>query len=479
MSHRPEQLLRIQRSRFGRDLVVVSATGAVDLVTATVLEEALTSGTAPGEGLVADLSGVEFCGAAGVRVLLAAAERAQAHGVRFAVVASSALTRVFRLTGAEPALKPLASVTDAVRQLTRPPDPARAGGVSLAPVVAQSTRLLRLTGAVHDGSADDLVRSVRDALGGADAGTPVVLDLRGLDTLTTRGAGVLLSPRLRDRFDVRLLIRARGEVARLLEIADPAGVVPRFTDLEAALGGRVEDAETWPAQFEELTRVLVGDTTVVAALRHVVDAAEQVVAGADLVSVTLQSADGVYSTPVGTGPMATALDQVQYRSGLGPCLTAAAPGAPGLVVSDDLRVEDRWPSFAAAAASHGYQAIISTTLSPGGGSPGLTGALNVYSRRPHGLTTADRHAALLLATHASLALAHAAAAELAELERTHLLRAISSRDVIGQAKGILMARQKISADEAFDLLRRTSQHRNVKLVDLATILAGRQTELDH
>jgi AmiR/NasT family two-component response regulator len=43
-----------------------------------------------------------------------------------------------------------------------------------------------------------------------------------------------------------------------------------------------------------------------------------------------------------------------------------------------------------------------------------------------------------------------------------------------------MARQKISADEAFDLLHRTSQHRNMKLVDLATILIGRQTELgDH
>jgi anti-anti-sigma factor len=478
---RPEQVLRIQRSRLGRNLVV-SVSGDLDLATASLLKEALTSGTAPGDGLVADLSAVDFCGAAGVRVLLVAAERTRGHGGRFAVVASPALTRVFRLLGAEKSLNPMASVTDARRDLAEVPaqaDPARTGGVRVDPVVAGSAHLLRLTGTVHDGTADDLLRSVREAVGGAVAGTPVVLDLRGLDTLTARGAGALLGSELRDRFDVRLLTRARGEVTRLLEIADPAGAVPRFTGLEAALTGRGEEAEVWPAQFEALTRALLGDTTVAAALRHVVDAAEHVVAGADLVSVTLQTPDGAYSTPVETGPMATALDQVQYSSGLGPCLSAAAPGAPDFVSSDDLRVEDRWPSFAAAAASHGYQAIMSTTLRPGGESPGLTGALNLYSRRPHGLTTADRHAALLLATHASLALAHATTAELAELDRAHLRRAISSRDVIGQAKGVLMARQGISAEEAFDLLRRTSQKLNVKLIEVATTLVGRQTDRDH
>ncbi|MDT7798847.1 MAG: hypothetical protein QOI78_2280, partial [Actinomycetota bacterium] len=65
-----------------------------------------------------------------------------------------------------------------------------------------------------------------------------------------------------------------------------------------------------------------------------------------------------------------------------------------------------------------------------------------------------------------------------ELEATHLRKAVESRDVIGQAKGILMQRRGITADEAFDVLRRASQELNVKLADLARTLADRHTELD-
>lgn len=108
----------------------------------------------------------------------------------------------------------------------------------------------------------------------------------------------------------------------------------------------------------------------------------------------------------------------------------------------------------------------------------LSGALNVYSRRAGGLSEQDRHPALLLATHASLAVAYAHATELADIHQAHLHKAIDSRDVIGQAKGILMHRQRISADEAFALLDRTSQEINVKLVDLARTLTDRHEELD-
>ncbi|WP_239154848.1 ANTAR domain-containing response regulator [Amycolatopsis sp. FDAARGOS 1241] len=106
------------------------------------------------------------------------------------------------------------------------------------------------------------------------------------------------------------------------------------------------------------------------------------------------------------------------------------------------------------------------------------GALNVYSRTTNGLDKADRDALLLLATHASLALATTDAVTRAELEVAHLRKAIASRDVIGQAKGIIMARRGVSADEAFDLLRHTSQDLNIKLAELARTLTDRHTELD-
>lgn len=226
-------------------------------------------------------------------------------------------------------------------------------------------------------------------------------------------------------------------------------------------------------QFESLTRALVGATTVADALQHIVDTAGLVVAGADLVSVTVRAPDGTFYTPARTAPVASELDQVQYRAGDGPCLDAASPDGPGYVASDDLSTETRWPEFSAAASGHGYGAIISTELVPAAKPMALSGALNIYSREPHGLSRTDRHTALLFATHGALALAHAHASELADLQRAQLRQAIDTRDVIGQAKGILMNRQGITADEAFELLRRTSQDLNMKLVDVARALAAR------
>lgn len=231
-------------------------------------------------------------------------------------------------------------------------------------------------------------------------------------------------------------------------------------------------------QFESLTRALVSATTVADALQHIVDMAGMVVTGADLVSVTVRAPDGTFYTPARTAAVATELDQVQYKAGDGPCVDAARPDGPGYVASDDLSTETRWPQFSAAASGHGYGAIIATELVPAAGADSLSGALNIYSREPHGLSRTDRHTALLFATHGALSLAHARTSELADLRRAQLRRAIDTRDVIGQAKGILMNRQGITADEAFALLRRTSQDLNIKLVDVARALAAGHAELD-
>ncbi len=85
---------------------------------------------------------------------------------------------------------------------------------------------------------------------------------------------------------------------------------------------------------------------------------------------------------------------------------------------------------------------------------------------------------MLLATHASLALASTRAVTRGQLLADQLNRALDSRDAIGQAKGILMARRGINAEEAFDVLRRTSQDLNVRLRDLAVTLITRHDELD-
>jgi hypothetical protein len=148
------------------------------------------------------------------------------------------------------------------------------------------------------------------------------------------------------------------------------------------------------------------------------------------------------------------------------------------VTCDDLRSDTRWPEFAVAAAAHGYRSIVATELLPAAEPGEPSGTLTLYSRRAGGLSQADRDTALLLAMHGSLALAHVRTAELADLAQTQLRQAVDTRDVIGQAKGILMNRQGVTADQAFDLLRRISQELNVKLVDIARTLTERHGELD-
>ncbi|MEU4252926.1 ANTAR domain-containing protein [Amycolatopsis sp. NPDC026612] len=230
-------------------------------------------------------------------------------------------------------------------------------------------------------------------------------------------------------------------------------------------------------QFATLTAKLLDTTTVAGALENVVRTALAVVPGADLVSVTLLGPEGSFHTPVETDDVATVLDQVQYRLHEGPCVDAARSPGPAVAISDDLSVERKWPRFGPLAAQRGVSSVVSTALLPSSRSPQLNGALNVYSKSPRGLDATDREIALLLASHASLALAATHAVTTAELQTAHLRKALESRDVIGQAKGILMQRQGIGAEEAFDILRRTSQELNVKLVKLAETLTTRHTEL--
>lgn len=232
------------------------------------------------------------------------------------------------------------------------------------------------------------------------------------------------------------------------------------------------------ARFADLTKVLLDTDNVAGVLTRVLYAAGEMIPGTDLVSVTLRSQDGTFHTPAETAPMATELDDLQYQVGHGPCVDSAEKSGPAYVRSDDLAVEPLWPTFGPAAAGRGYLSVLSTSLMPDAAPPRVSGALNVYSRRRSAFTDDARDRALLLAAHASLALATTRAVERADLERAQLRRALDSRDVIGQAKGILMHRRGIDADAAFELLRRTSQELNVKLADLARTFADRHTELE-
>ena len=232
-------------------------------------------------------------------------------------------------------------------------------------------------------------------------------------------------------------------------------------------------------QFATLTRTLLHTESVADALDLVMRTTHAIIPDADLVSISLRASDGRLHTPLETNPVGTELDELQNLHNEGPCLDAAREDGVAYTHSGDLATSPDWPHFGPAAADLGFRSVLSTALVVESEPPRLSGAMNIFARKPGRLgdeLTRDR--ALLLATHASLALAHTSAVRLAELREAHLRKALETRDVIGQAKGILMGRRGISAEEAFDLLRRTSQDLNIKLADLAHTLAARHTELD-
>ena len=158
------------------------------------------------------------------------------------------------------------------------------------------------------------------------------------------------------------------------------------------------------------------------------------------------------------GEDAIELDRLQHELTEGPCLEAARHDGP--VRSLDLSMETRWPSFCEAAVR---QSPVRGVLSFHITDHPVPTALNLYTRRPGAFGDEALSLGALFATHASVLMAHADSSHRAATLKTAL---ITSRQ-IGAAVGILMAAHRMTEPEAFDLLRRTSNHLNRKLRDLA------------
>lgn len=207
--------------------------------------------------------------------------------------------------------------------------------------------------------------------------------------------------------------------------------------------------------------MLLSEQTIPDLLRKVLDVAVTAVEGVDAATVTVLSAtDSGFATVSATDDSARSVDEVQYQGG-GPCVAAA-------VESTEVRIElpdaDQWARFSAAALSAGYHAVWSLPLAAGGSS---VGSLNLYAGRTAPWLAGTGQTARLLGHQAEAVLA--SAMELARSEQLNvtLRRALETRTVIGQAQGVLMARQHIGSEEAFDILRRASQRTNRKVRDIA------------
>ena len=190
-------------------------------------------------------------------------------------------------------------------------------------------------------------------------------------------------------------------------------------------------------------------------LETIVHAALRLVPGADEGSVSLVLARRRVEAQAASSDLPRAVDALQEEVGQGPCLDAVFERHT--VSVPDLATETRWPEFSRRACRLGAGSMLSFQLYVEGDN---LGALNLYGRRAGAFSETSAAVGELFASHAAVAYS-------AALRESALERALASRQLVGQAQGILMERGRLTADQAFAQLTRASQDRNVKLHEIA------------
>lgn len=224
-----------------------------------------------------------------------------------------------------------------------------------------------------------------------------------------------------------------------------------------------ESAELTVALTTDLStvaRALFAAGDVSATLQAVVDLATATVDGCDFASIFVGDPTDA-GRPIVTDSVVARIDELQRQTGEGPCIDAARDGQP--VYVDDLTSDDRWPGFGPMVADSGIRCLLAFPLS----STGSFGVLNLSASFPGAFGATDRAKGVIFATLAELALTGAQTHEDEDRRADNLHQALVTRELIGRAEGILMERERITSTQAFDILRRASQHLNVKLKEVA------------
>lgn len=208
-------------------------------------------------------------------------------------------------------------------------------------------------------------------------------------------------------------------------------------------------------RMAELARLVASPRKVDDVLSDVTAEVLTLIPDTDAAGILFVGKGGQFESVAGTSDLPHRLDEMQMKYREGPCLQAALDDL--IVRTDDFRTESRWPMYSAAAVELGVLSGLSFKLYT---SSQTAGALNLFSLREHAFGSEAETIGAVLA-------AHAAAAILASRQSEQLESALSTRDRIGQAKGIIMERYNVDDVAAFDMLRKLSQDSNTKLVEVA------------
>lgn len=219
-------------------------------------------------------------------------------------------------------------------------------------------------------------------------------------------------------------------------------------------GGGFAGKDELAVALSGFARTTQQQTDLHSTLVEIVRAAIELVPGCDEASISVVLGRKKARSEAASGQLPILLDELQEAVG-GPCMDAAYEQETVRVA--DMATEQRWPRFTQGALEAGAAGMLSFQLYVEGDN---LGALNLFSRTAGAFGDESEHIGLMLASHAAVAYAGAN-------QRDRLTRAVDTRELIGQAQGILMERHKLTGELAFALLVRTSQARNVKLREIA------------
>ncbi|MFB6552492.1 GAF and ANTAR domain-containing protein [Streptomyces sp. NPDC056405] len=214
----------------------------------------------------------------------------------------------------------------------------------------------------------------------------------------------------------------------------------------------------YAAQMAELARHLLAQGSTQETLDAIAASAVDVIEGCDAAGI-LAVRKGRAVTLAACGDMVEESDRLQGELGEGPCFDLARQGndARTYRITDMTEPQPGWPRYAKAARALGVGSMTGVLLYTDRED---FGALNLYSTRPNTFTEDMETAGWFLASHAAVALSSARTID-------QLEHAMETRHAIGEAMGILRERHQLTEDDAFNVLRRLSQHHNVKLRDVA------------
>jgi len=220
--------------------------------------------------------------------------------------------------------------------------------------------------------------------------------------------------------------------------------------------------------FVTIADTLVADFDIIDLLHTLVDKCVELL-DVDAGGLLIADEYGQLQLIASTSEQAQLVELIQLGAGAGPCVDCFTTGMP-VTVSDIADERERWPEFQAGAIAQGFHAVFATPMRLRGQ---VLGAMNLFSTAPGGPTEQDALIAQALADVATIGILHERSSRESVILNEQLHRALESRVLIEQAKGVLAAVGTLTMDQAFAALRTYARSHNMTLHAVAEKVATR------